>query len=108
MLPKKNRADRKTVEKVFKSGNSLSSVNFSFRFSISPGLNTPKISIVVPKTLAKKAVDRNSLRRKGYFALEKYIKNFPKEIVGVIVFKKYQSNVSIIEDEIKKIISKIN
>lgn len=108
MLPKKNRADRKMIEKVFKEGKSLSLVNLSFKFVVSPLSNTPKISIIVPKTVAKKAVDRNSLRRKGYLALKNFINNFPKEIIGVVVFKQYQNDISIIEDDVKKILSKIN
>jgi ribonuclease P protein component len=115
MLPKKNRADRKMVEKVFKTcppngreGKSVPAADFSFKFIFSPGLNTPKISVVVPKTISKKAVDRNSLRRKGYLALKKYLKDFPKETIGVIFFKKYQNNIVLIEDEIQKILNKIN
>ncbi len=96
------------VEKVFKEGKSLSLATFSFRFIVSPDTKTPQISVIVPKTLSKKAVDRNSLRRKGYLALKKFINNFPKEIIGVVVFKQYQNDISIIEDDIKKIINKIN
>ena len=38
----------------------------------------------------------------------KYIKQFPLGLAGVLIFKKYQENVSIIEDEIKNIFNKIN
>ena len=106
MLPKKNRADKKAVEKIFKEGQLVNSSDLAFRFI--PIRGSTRISVIVPKSVAKKAVERNRLRRHGYSVLEKYIKHFPSGFVGALIFKKYQQDVLIIENEIKKIFAKIN
>ncbi|MFA5778023.1 MAG: ribonuclease P protein component [Candidatus Paceibacterota bacterium] len=108
MLPKKNRADKKAIEKIFKEGKFLNSLNLTFKFVIIRDLETPRISFVAPKSIAKLAVQRNLLRRRGYSALKKYFKVFPAGILGVFVFKKYQEDILILENEIKTILSKIN
>ena len=128
MLPKKNRADKKVVEEVFKSGKFINSNNFSLKYMIlktrnslvvkkEAGLqspkplllkNNPKISVLVPKSLAKKAIKRNYLRRLGYIALEKQLHHFPTGLTGVLIFKKYQDDILTIENEIKNIINKIH
>jgi len=108
MLLKKNRADRKAVEKIFKEGKFLNSPNLTFKFIKNNNISLPQISFIAPKSVAKLAVKRNLLRRRGYSVLKKYINQFPASILGVFVFKKYQEDVLIIEDEIKNILSKIN
>jgi len=120
MLPKKNRVNTKEVDKIFKEGKYLVSSSFTFKYIQIPTGQTcvnshrsdlwtePKISFIAPKSVAKLAVKRNLLRRRGYTALEKYIKQFPLGIMGVFVFKKYQDDLFIIENEIKNILTKIN
>ena len=108
MLLKKNRADKKAVEKIFKEGKFFNSPNLTFKFIQNDSGSAPQISFIAPKSVAKLAVKRNSLRRLGYNALKKYINNFPLGTVGVFVFKKSQVDVLIIENEIKNILSKIN
>ena len=107
MLPKKNRADKRIVEKIFKEGKFINSLSLTFKFLISPESGR-KVSFIVPKDVAKLAVKRNLLRRCGYSILEKYIKQFPAGLLGVFIFKKYQDDVSILENEIKTILHKIN
>lgn len=107
MLPKKNRAGTKEVELIFKEGKFIASFGLTFRYFKSHNKEV-KISFIAPKSVAKLAVKRNLLRRRGYSALEKQIKLFPAGILGVFVFKKYQADVLIIENEIKNILSKIN
>ena len=107
MLKKINRADKKTVEKIFKEGKFLNTLNLTFKFFKTSQIGK-KISVLVPKSVAKLAVKRNLLRRLGYKALEKHIEGFPSGIMGVFVFKKYQDDVSIIENEIKNVLAKIN
>jgi hypothetical protein len=58
--------------------------------------------------VAKLAVKRNLLRRRGYIALEKHLDRFPLGLIGVFIFKKYQDDVSILSNEIENILSKIN
>ena len=106
MLPKKNRADKKLVEKIFKEGKFVDSPSLVLKF-IKENENLSKVSFVVPKKVEKKAVKRNFLRRQGYLILEKYFKKLPKGISGVFVFKK-TINLLETENEIKKILIKIN
>ena len=107
MLPKKNRVDTKSVEKIFKDGKFLNSPNLTFKFIISQRRER-KISFIAPKSIAKIAVERNLLRRCGYAALKKLLSQFPVGFIGVFIFKKYQDKVLILENEIKNILNKIN
>ncbi|OGI63198.1 hypothetical protein A2818_00100 [Candidatus Nomurabacteria bacterium RIFCSPHIGHO2_01_FULL_40_12] len=108
MLSKKNRADKKVIGEIFKEGRFLNSPNLTFKFILNRDSSIPRLSFITPKNIAKFAVKRNLLRRRGYAALRKHIKQFPVRIKGVFIFKKYQSDVSILEDEIKNILNKIN
>ncbi len=108
MLAKKNRADVKTVKQIFKIGKFFTSPNLTFKFILKHNSDSPHISFIVPKSIAKLAVKRNKLRRRGYHILKTYMKDFPLGLVGVFVFKKYQDDILIIEDEIKTILHKIN
>ncbi len=108
MTPKKNRAGTRTVKKIFTEGRFLLTPHFTFKFVLTNTSNSPQISFIVPKSIAKKAVKRNFLRRLGYAALKNHMKEFPKGILGVFVFKRYEEDVSMIEDEIKKIIDKMH
>jgi ribonuclease P protein component len=107
MLKKANRADKKTVEKIFQKGKFINSQLFTFKFLILPA-TFKKISVLAPKNVAKLAVQRNLLRRRGYVALKKYLSSFPAGVAGVLIFKKYQDDIFLIENEIKTILSKIN
>lgn len=107
MLPKRNRLDKKTIEIIFKKGKFVVSPSLTLKFLIVKE-NRKQISFVVPKTVSKKAVDRNLLRRRGYIALNKCFKDFPIGFLGVFIFKKYQDNVLILENEITNIFSKIS
>ena len=107
MLPKKYRVNKKGIDLLFKEGKSINSANLIFKFLNIRG-DERKISFIVPKNVAKLAVKRNLLRRRGYFALEKHINLFPTGIKGAFFFKRYQDDISIISDEIKNILNKIN
>lgn len=107
MLLKRNRTNTKEVEKIFKEGRFFGSPGFTFKYLKNSGKGR-KISFIVPKNVAKLAVQRNLLRRRGYSALKKYLNQFPAGLTGVFVFKKYQEDVSTIENEIKNILKKIN
>ena len=108
MLPKKNRADKREVGTLFKGGKFVISPSLMFRFIKKDKLSEPRISFIVPKNIAKLAVKRNLLRRKGYSILEKNLKGFPLGLVGVFVFKKYQEDILILKNEVKTILDKIN
>jgi len=108
MLPKKNRADKRTIERTFREGGFIDSLSLTFKFVLTNNSVLPRISFIVPKNVVKLAVKRNLLRRCGYSVLEKYIKQFPPGLMGVFIFKKYQNDVPILENEIKNILYKIN
>lgn len=108
MLLKKNRADKKAVEKIFKEGRFLNSPNLTFKFILNNHSSPPRISFIVPKSVAKKAVERNHLRRLGYSILKKHLDSSPTGLLGVFVFKKYQDDILILENEVKNIFAKIN
>jgi len=107
MLLKKNRANTKEIDEIFKEGISLSSPHLSFRYFKNKTRGI-KISFTASKKVAKLAVKRNLLRRRGYSALRKYFQQSPLGVTGVFVFKKYQDDILILENEIKNILSKIN
>jgi ribonuclease P protein component len=107
MLPKKNRLDTKTVEKVFKIGSFFTSPSLTLRFLKGKEGLQPRISVVVPKSVAKKATERNLLRRRGYLALGGILDTFPTGFTGVLVFKKTIPLLEI-KNETKTLIAKIN
>ena len=115
MLPKKNRVDKKSIDEIFKAcppigreGSFINSNSLTFKFLLKNGSKIRRISFIAPKNVAKFAVKRNLLRRRGYSALEKHIKQFPFGLLGVFIFKKPLNSVLEIENEIKNILNKIN
>ena len=107
MLPKENRASTREVEKIFKEGRFAGSSGLTLKY-LKIGNKRAKISFIAPKNTARLAVKRNLLRRRGYSALEKHLSRFPAGLLGVFIFKKYQDNISILSNEIKSIIDKVN
>lgn len=107
MLPKKNRADKKLVEKIFKNGIFINSSGLSLKHLLENKSTLPRVSFIAPKTVSKKAVVRNLLRRRGYVILKKYFNKIPNGFSGIFIFKK-NITLSEIENEIKKILNKIN
>ena len=107
MLAKKNRASKELVEEIFKKGRFVNSRGLSFKFILMPGSQGRNISFIAPKSVAKGAVERNTLRRRGYNILKKYLQAFPEGIRGVFVFKK-SLILPEIENEIKILLNKVN
>ncbi len=107
MLPRKNRVDKKAVDQIFKKGSFLNSPNLTFKFILGGKPGAPRISFIAPKSVAKLAVKRNLLRRRGYRVLHKYIRDFPTGITGVFIFKTFQDDLLIIENEVKNILNKM-
>jgi ribonuclease P protein component len=67
MLPKRSRLTRKDIPLVLK-GQTRHSASFTLRFKRSE-TGSPRFAVVVSKKVAKGAVERNTLRRRGYAAL---------------------------------------
>ncbi len=118
MPPKKTRLSKGEIENIFKQSRFVNSANLTLKFIQSDAKNS-RFSFLTPKNIGKKAVLRNKLRRRGYFALKNQ-QNIPKNIVGAFVFgknsakafggKKNKSNnpVENLENEIKVIFNKLN
>lgn len=70
MLPKKDRLTRQEYWKVMRSGKSVFGQNASVKF-IKNNLDHSRYAVVVSSKISKKAVVRNSLRRKLYQVLSK-------------------------------------
>jgi ribonuclease P protein component len=85
MISKKNRVNKGLFDKIFKEGAFIHSPIFMFKYVKNPG-NKGIFSFVVPKTVAKTAVKRNSLRRKGYNTLKNI--GIIDGISGVFFYKK--------------------
>jgi len=107
MFLKKNRADKKAVEKIFKKGLFIASKNINLKYILEKSTTPPRVSFIVPKAVEKKAVKRNYLRRHGYVELKKYFENIPDGFIGAFIFKKNTPTIEI-ENDIKKILNKIN
>lgn len=84
MFSKKNRLSAKDIEKIFKDGLFISSTNLSLKYIVSN--NGKRFSVTIPKSVSKKAVIRNLLRRRGYSLLLKYLDKFPTGFSGVFIF----------------------
>jgi len=107
MFPKKNRADRNEITKIFKEGKFLNGEILTLKFILNNNSNLTRFSFVAPKTVTKSAVKRNLLRRRGYVVLEKYLNNFPVGILGAFVFKKSPPTLIALENDIKFILNKL-
>ena len=106
MLKKENRVDKSSIDRIFKEGRFVGSPNLTFKYILSPNLKSSRISFIAPKSVAKLAVKRNYLRRRGYDVLKKV--SIPPSLIGVFIFKKIILSIPELEDEVKKIFSKIN
>src|SRR5574343_625231 len=106
MLPKRNRVNKGVFEAIMKEGKMVSSPLFTLRY-IKNTENITVFSVVAPKGVAKIAVLRNSLRRKGYLCARPLLN---KPFSGILFFKKdgvKASNQEIIEN-IRFLLQKAN
>lgn len=99
MFSKQKRVSKELFQTIIKNGGTIASPLFVFRYLPSP---TPLYAFTAPKSVAKKAVARNKLRRQGYYALRAHSL---KSYAGVFFYKKGTSKASI--DEIKASIALI-
>ncbi len=107
MIPKINRINRENFEKVMKKGGFLNSSLFSLRFLKNPEKIT-HLSVVVAKKVAKTAVLRNKIRRRGYSVLQKSTKE-SKNPYFIILFGKKGAEIANLADtstDIRKLLEK--
>ncbi len=93
MLLKKNRVTKKDIEEMFKKGSSVFSPNLNLRFLVNSTEKEPKVAFIVPKTVSKKAVIRNRLRRRGYQIIQKKLSSLPQKLKAVFVFGKNSTKI---------------
>jgi len=104
MLSKKKRVTKELFQTIMKVGGTLSGSFFVFRYIKQ---NNPQYAFVAPKKVAKRAVDRNKLRRQGYNALRSFkLKGY----AGIFFYKKQTKAVSFkdIKEEVGLILSKLS
>ena len=94
MLSKKKRVTKNVFQTIMEKGNVVSGSFFILRYFKQ---ELPQYAIVAPKKIAKTAVKRNSLRRKGYNILRSYE---IKTGAGILFYKK--EALSALPIEIKK------
>ena len=104
MLPKKKRITKDLFQDIMKNGKTASSPLFTLRYIPS---KVGQYAVVAPKTVAKQAVLRNKLRRKGYSILAK-IPQKPS-ILGIFFYKKEakQADFQALESDMMALLSKI-
>ena len=95
MLPSGARVTTELFKEVFSKGKVYTTPLFSVRIYENPTLSGPLFSFVVPKTVHKKAVKRNLLRRRAYSAVQKYLPIIQKKpYVVIAIFRKEAKNAS--------------
>lgn len=98
MSLKKKKVTKKLFEQIMKKGAIFYGSFLVFRVIIN--LDSPQYAFVAPKNIAKTAVVRNKLRRRGYRALRDYNVNSGQ---GIFFYKKNTTKISF--SEIKKDVS---
>lgn len=93
MIPKKNRNSQKSIDLIFKKGKFINSQNINLKFYLDKEYPNIRVSFVVPKSVAKSAVKRNALRRRGYQVISKYIHSLPAGFNGAFLFGKNSKEV---------------
>ena len=91
MLPKKKRVTKNTFQTIMEKGSIISGSFFLLRYIKQ---DIPQYAFVAPKKIAKTAVKRNSLRRKGYNILRTYKLGINS---GIFFFKKEALTASSVE-----------
>jgi len=109
MLPKENRLTKKRdFEKVLKRGKGFKQKTL-FLKTVENNLPQSRFGIIVSKKTAKKATDRNKIKRQIREILRKKLNKIKKGYDLVLVVwpflkeKSYQEKLSIIEESLQKI-----
>lgn len=87
MISRDRRIDKHLFREVFSRGNSLPGTYVYAKVLPLLGEKS-RFAFSVPRSVAKSAVKRNTLRRKGYTCLESYINDIPDGYAVIFFFKK--------------------
>lgn len=104
MLPKQQRIQRKDFSLLFEKGKSFRNSLFLLRFLESK--SKPQFGFSVSKKVAKRAVDRNKMRRLGYNLLKSYLPKIKKSALVSLSFLKKTDNEREINKEMASILKK--
>jgi len=93
MLSKKNKLNKKEANFLFsqdfsKIGKIFYTPYLTLRFCFKKENKAPRVSFFVSKKNCSKAVDRNFLKRRGFFLSRKYLSLLPPGFLGVFIFSK--------------------
>lgn len=88
MLQKSQKIQRSLFKNILNSKKGASSPFFSLRFDKGKPSTPSQFSFAVSKKIAKQAVARNKLRRRGYAFLQKNKKNIQPSFVVIFFLKK--------------------
>jgi ribonuclease P protein component len=91
MLPKSERLNRRAFEEVFQKGKNHRGRYVRLQTLVRSGRT--ESAVVVPKSVARKAVDRNQLRRRGYAALERI--SLPQNYAFIVFMTPASKNISV-------------
>lgn len=78
MLPKRSRLTKQSIEQHLKHARRVKTAHFLVIYGSNPDSPTPQVSFSASKKVAKTAVLRNKLRRRGYAAVKPIIPGIRK------------------------------
>lgn len=87
MLPKRNRVEKALFKDILTLGRVFNTTHLSLRAIKENKKQESKFSFTVSKKVAKSAVDRNRIRRRGYAALALVWARIPDSFVGIFSAK---------------------
>lgn len=113
MLPSPNRIKQKEFPVLFKGGRSIHTPFFTLNYGDIPvniPVRGPKVTIVVSKSVAKGAVDRNKIRRRIYGSLQKHKKLLKNKGFYIFLAKKEAASAPFksIEQALTETLSKVS
>jgi len=88
MLPKKNRLPKLLFGLVFKKNKAVFSDHLFLKYFLPTNNKEVRFSVVIPKTIMKKATKRNKTKRQIYSIIQKEIKKIKPPYFGVFLLKK--------------------
>jgi ribonuclease P protein component len=88
MLKKKLRVSKQIFKDAFKKSRIISSPYFLLRYHKNNTVIPSKFSFMVPKTVSKRAVVRNLIKRRCYSIIQKNFKNIKNSYVLIFSLKK--------------------
>ena len=106
MLSKKERLNRATFNRFFASGKRIQGTYIQLIYTKYPSLHA---SVVVSKKVAKKAVERNKIRRRIYAIVRTILQKERKKGVYICIVKPsaYTTSFQELKDDIKALTSRI-